>query len=105
VFSLVAHFACAEYRQECLYHPCNKFYYSSSENLIFLTIFTKNRECTLAGRDDRLVHGEPLLEMFGKWDEFLSRGLSEGEVEKDRCHERAGRPLSADSFGCIPDFL
>ncbi len=38
--------ACAKYRQECLYHTCNKFYYSSSENLIFLTIFTKNRECT-----------------------------------------------------------
>jgi putative transposase len=59
----------------------------------------------IAGRDDRLVPVEPLFEMFGKWDEFLSRGLSEGEVEKARCHERAGRPLSADSFGCIPDFL
>ena len=31
----------------------------------------------LAGRDDRLVHVAPLLEMFGKWDDFLSRGLSD----------------------------
>jgi len=40
----------------------------------------------------------PLLEMFGKWDDFLSIGLSDEEVEKFRCHERTGRPLGADSF-------
>ncbi len=25
----------------------------------------------IAGRDDRLMHGAPLLEMFGEWDDFL----------------------------------
>ena len=39
----------------------------------------------------------PLLEMFGKWDDFLSKGLSDGEVDEFRCHERTGRPLGADS--------
>ncbi len=29
----------------------------------------------------RLVHVAPLLEMFGKWDDFLSRGLSDEETE------------------------
>ena len=52
----------------------------------------------IAGRDDRLVHVAPLLEMFGKWDDFLSRGLSDDEVEKFRCHERTGRPLGTDRF-------
>ena len=52
----------------------------------------------IAGRNDRLVHVAPLLEMFGKWDDFLSRGLSDEEVEKFRCHERTGRPLGTDSF-------
>ena len=52
----------------------------------------------IAGRDDRLVHVAPLLEMFGKWDDFLSRGLSDDEVEKFRCHERTGRPLGTNSF-------
>jgi putative transposase len=36
--------------------------------------------------------------MFGDWDDFLSRGLSDEEVEKFRCHERTGRPLGTDSF-------
>ena len=40
----------------------------------------------------------PLLKMFGKWDDFLSRGLSDEEVEKFRCHEQTGGPLGADSF-------
>ena len=44
------------------------------------------------------MHVAPLLEMFGKWDNFLSRGLSDEEVEKFRCHERTGRPLGTDSF-------
>ncbi len=52
----------------------------------------------IAGRDDRLVRMAPLLEMFGKWDDFLSRGLSDEEVEKFRCHERTERPLGTDSF-------
>ncbi|MBM4064513.1 MAG: hypothetical protein FJ266_02560 [Planctomycetes bacterium] len=30
--------------------------------------------------------------------DFLSKGLSDEEVEKFRCHERTGRPLGADSF-------
>ncbi len=36
----------------------------------------------IAGRDDLRVHGTPLLEVFGMWDDFLSRGLSDEEVEK-----------------------
>lgn len=52
----------------------------------------------IAGRDDRLVHVAPLLEMFGDWDDFLSRGLSDEEVEKFRCHGRTRRPLGTDSF-------
>ena len=44
------------------------------------------------------MHVAPLLEMLGKWDDFLSRGLSYEEVEKFRCHERTGRPLGTDSF-------
>ena len=52
----------------------------------------------IARRDDRLVHVSPLLEMFGKWDDFLSRGMADEEVEELRCHERTGRPLGTDSF-------
>src|SRR4030065_260441 len=52
----------------------------------------------IAGRDDRLVHVAPLLEMFGKWDDFLSRGLSDEEIEGFQYHERTGRPLGTDSF-------
>ena len=52
----------------------------------------------IAGRDDRLVHVAPLLEMFGEWSGFLSRGLSDEEVEKFRCHERTGRPLGTNRF-------
>ncbi|GJQ49763.1 MAG: hypothetical protein K8F34_05465 [Candidatus Kuenenia stuttgartiensis] len=39
-----------------------------------------------AGRDDRLVHVAPLLEIFGKWGDFLSRGLSDEEIEAFQCH-------------------
>lgn len=50
------------------------------------------------GRDDRLVHVAPLLEMFGERNDFLSNGLLIEEVEKFRCHERTGRPLGTDRF-------
>ena len=49
-------------------------------------------------RDDPLVHVASLPEMFGKWDDFLSRGLADGEVEAFRCHAQTERPLGADSF-------
>ena len=39
-----------------------------------------------------------MLEMFDKWDNFLSRGLADEEVEEFRCHERTGRPPDTDSF-------
>ncbi|OQZ01988.1 MAG: transposase [Candidatus Brocadia sp. UTAMX2] len=52
----------------------------------------------IAGQDDRLVQVAPLLEMFGEWSDFLSRGLSDEEVEKFRCHERTGRPLGTNRF-------
>ncbi|TLD40220.1 MAG: transposase [Candidatus Jettenia ecosi] len=44
------------------------------------------------------MHVAPLLEMFGEWSDFLSRGLSDEEAEEFRCHERTGRPLGTDSF-------
>ena len=42
--------------------------------------------------------GNRLLEMFGNWDDFLSRGLSDEEVDEFRCHEQTVRPLGTDSF-------
>ncbi|MBV6467848.1 MAG: hypothetical protein PGMFKBFP_03220 [Anaerolineales bacterium] len=44
------------------------------------------------------MHVAPLLEMSGEWSDFLSRGLSDEEVEKFRFHERTGRPLGTNSF-------
>jgi hypothetical protein len=35
---------------------------------------------------------------FGEWSGFLSRGLSDEEVEKFRCYERTGRPLGTNRF-------
>ncbi|MGQ3685017.1 MAG: hypothetical protein ACUBOA_08470 [Candidatus Loosdrechtia sp.] len=52
----------------------------------------------LAGQADRLVHVAPLLEMFGKWDDFLSRSLPDEQAGEFRCHERTGRPHGTDSF-------
>lgn len=49
-------------------------------------------------RDDRLAYVDPFLEMFGKWNNFLSRGPSDKEIEKLRCYERTGRPPSIDGF-------
>ena len=39
-----------------------------------------------------------LLEMFGKWDNFISRGLTDEEVEEFRCYKRTVRPLGTVSF-------
>ena len=49
-------------------------------------------------RDDVLVKVKPLLELAGDWKEFLASGLSGGEAEVIRRHERTGRPLGENRF-------
>jgi putative transposase len=50
------------------------------------------------GRDDVLLRAKPLLDMFGDWREYLSKGISSEEAEDFRCHERTGRPLGDEIF-------
>ena len=50
------------------------------------------------GKDDRLVKVAPLLEMAGKWTDFLRRWPTEEETEAIRLHERTGRPLGGEGF-------
>jgi len=52
----------------------------------------------LTGCDDRLVQVRPLLEMFGDWREYLTRGIPEEEVQALRRHERPVRPLGDEAF-------
>lgn len=52
----------------------------------------------LAGRDDRLVRVEPLLELAGDWRLFLDSGLDGEMLDTIRKHERTGRPLGGDPF-------
>jgi putative transposase len=49
------------------------------------------------GKDDLLVKVEPLLEMVGDWQLFLS-DADEEDTKKIRGHERTGRALGGDSF-------
>jgi len=39
-----------------------------------------------------------MLEMFGNWSDFLSKGLSHKEVEVFRGYEQHGKPLGTESF-------
>lgn len=50
-----------------------------------------------AGKDDLLVKVEPLLEIAGDWQQFLS-DVDEDDANKIRGHERTGRALGGDSF-------
>jgi len=52
----------------------------------------------ISGRDDDLVKVKPLLEMFGKWRDFLLSGVSEEEIERIRRREKTGRPLGNNGF-------
>ncbi len=52
----------------------------------------------LAGRDDRLVKVQPMLDRVSNWREYLGSGLDDGMVETLRRHSRTGRPLGDDSF-------
>ncbi len=52
----------------------------------------------MKGRDDILVRAKPLLDMFGDWMEYLTRGLAAEEMEVFRRHERTGRPLGDERF-------
>ncbi|MEK7699995.1 MAG: hypothetical protein AAB332_06285 [Planctomycetota bacterium] len=48
---------------------------------------TQDRSC---GSFGALLPVTQLLEMFGRWDNFLSRGLADEAVEGFRGHERNG---------------
>jgi len=50
-----------------------------------------------AGKGDMLVKAEPLLEIVGDWQQFLSEA-DEEDADKIRGHERTGRALGGDSF-------
>jgi REP-associated tyrosine transposase len=52
----------------------------------------------LNGRDDSLVKVEPLLEMVGDWQGFLSGPISGSELLNIKRHERTGRPLGGVRF-------
>jgi putative transposase len=52
----------------------------------------------VSGKDDSLVKAALLLELVGKWKDFLSVGASDDEVKQLRRHERTGRPLGSERF-------
>ena len=52
----------------------------------------------VAGNDDRLARVAPMLERVDDWREFLAEGLSVGEAEELRRHDRTGRPLGSEGF-------
>jgi putative transposase len=52
----------------------------------------------IKGRDDQLVKVSPLRNIVRNWRAFLAEGVSVGDVEKLRRHERTGRPLGNDGF-------
>jgi len=52
----------------------------------------------LAGKEDPLVHTEPLLELAGPWDQFLASALQNEQLESVRRHEHTGRPLGDEKF-------
>lgn len=52
----------------------------------------------IQGRDDVLVRAKPLLEMFGDWRDYLSKGISSEEAQDFRRHEKTGRPLGDEIF-------
>ncbi len=51
----------------------------------------------LAGEDDQLVKGSPLLTMIDNWRDFLSLSKEE-ELKVLKRHERTGRPLGSELF-------
>ena len=52
----------------------------------------------LAGQDDRLVRVGPLLDRVPNWQDFLSAGTAEPDLEALRRHARNGRPLGDATF-------
>ena len=50
-----------------------------------------------AGKDDLLVRVEPLLEIAGNWQQFLT-DADEDDAQKIRGHERTGRAIGSDTF-------
>lgn len=52
----------------------------------------------LEGKDDLLVKSQPLVERVGNWQEFLSQGNADWELDAIRGHLRTGRPLGDRQF-------
>jgi putative transposase len=52
----------------------------------------------LEGRDDLLVRSRPLVERTGNWQEFLSQGNADWELDAIRGHLRTGRPMGDRQF-------
>ena len=52
----------------------------------------------IQGKDDLLVKVKPMLEIVGNWQDFLSMGVNEEEMEVLRRHTRTGRPLGNEDF-------
>jgi len=50
-----------------------------------------------AGKDDLLVRVEPLLEIAGNWQQFLT-DADEDDAQKIRGHERTGRAVGSETF-------
>jgi len=49
-------------------------------------------EAHMTGRDDGLVHVEPMLSRVEEWAAYLARDVGEAESSALRRHERTGRP-------------
>ena len=52
----------------------------------------------LAGRDDRAVIAQPLLDRAPDWRGLLDSALPQADYEAIRRGERSGRPLGAEAF-------
>ncbi|HEO72478.1 MAG TPA: hypothetical protein ENN80_14560 [Candidatus Hydrogenedentes bacterium] len=52
----------------------------------------------MTGRDDALVHVEPMLSRVEDWEAYLARDVGEAESTALRRHERTGRPLGNQDF-------
>lgn len=50
------------------------------------------------GESRSILNAEALLEETGDWQEFLSEGMPEEDIELLRKHARTGRPLGKESF-------
>ena len=52
----------------------------------------------LAGKSNRLVSVETLLNQYGDWKQYLQEGLSALQLDRFRKHMRTGRPMGSEEF-------